>query len=221
MVGDPNLNRHLDLTLTEGPVKLSAIAERVSVDYQQLISSAFVKCISNFSLRFADMTKSKSKAAERITPSQEKSKGIAIKEDEVTSKGTTSKLSITTGKGKGKRPTSARKTITLDPNIPSWARGFCRAVHVFLADSLSTDLGESSTVVPPEEKSQRPCTSTNTKKEINRLRSNNDKLTNVLSPEGKDQIYDEIEQSACRRAVPRSYTISPNDSECEDAEGKS
>lgn len=28
-----------------------------------------------------------------------------------------------------------------------------------------------------QEKSQRPCTSTNTKKEINRLRSNNDKLT--------------------------------------------
>ncbi|WMV49812.1 hypothetical protein MTR67_043197 [Solanum verrucosum] len=56
----------------------------------------------------------------------------------------------TTRKGKGKRPISARKTITLDTNIPSWARGFCRAVHVFLEDSHSTELGEFGTVVPPK-----------------------------------------------------------------------
>uniref|UniRef100_M1DK13 Uncharacterized protein n=1 Tax=Solanum tuberosum TaxID=4113 RepID=M1DK13_SOLTU len=92
----------------------------------------------------------KPKAAERITPAQEKSKGIAIKEDAVTSKGKALKLPTTTGKGNGKRPTPAKKTITLDPNIPSWARGFCRAVHVFLADSQSTNLGEVGTVVPPE-----------------------------------------------------------------------
>uniref|UniRef100_M1DCD8 Integrase core domain containing protein n=1 Tax=Solanum tuberosum TaxID=4113 RepID=M1DCD8_SOLTU len=92
----------------------------------------------------------KSKVAERIAPSQEKSKGIAIKEDAVTSKGKALKLPTTSGKGKGKRPTSTRKTITLDPNIPSWARGFCRAVHVLLVNSHSTDLGESGTVVPPE-----------------------------------------------------------------------
>uniref|UniRef100_M1DTM7 Uncharacterized protein n=1 Tax=Solanum tuberosum TaxID=4113 RepID=M1DTM7_SOLTU len=48
-----------------------------------------------------------------------------------------------------------RKTITLDPNIPSWAKGFCRAVHVFLADLHSTDLGESGTVVSPEVQLER------------------------------------------------------------------
>ncbi|KAG5631402.1 hypothetical protein H5410_003119 [Solanum commersonii] len=31
--------------------------------------------------------------------------------------------------------------------------------------------------------------------------------SNVLIPEGKDQVGDEMEQSACRRAVPRSSTI--------------
>ncbi|KAG5585283.1 hypothetical protein H5410_045717 [Solanum commersonii] len=44
----------------------------------------------------------KSKAVERITPTQEKSKGIAIKEDAVTSKGKDMKLPTTSGKGKGK-----------------------------------------------------------------------------------------------------------------------
>ncbi|KAG5595241.1 hypothetical protein H5410_036473 [Solanum commersonii] len=34
---------------------------------------------------------------------------------------------------------------------------------------------------------------------------------NVLSPERKDQIGGEKEQSGCRRAVPRSSTIYPND----------
>uniref|UniRef100_M1DSC8 Uncharacterized protein n=1 Tax=Solanum tuberosum TaxID=4113 RepID=M1DSC8_SOLTU len=92
----------------------------------------------------------KSKVVERITPAQEKFKGIVINEDAATSKGKAMKLPITTRKGKGKRPTSTRKTITLDPNIPSWSRGFCRAVHVFLADLHSTEFGESGTVVPPE-----------------------------------------------------------------------
>uniref|UniRef100_M1D8G7 Uncharacterized protein n=1 Tax=Solanum tuberosum TaxID=4113 RepID=M1D8G7_SOLTU len=47
------------------------------------------------------------------------------------------------------------------------------------------------------------------------------RVFSVLSPEGKDQISGEMEQSACRRAVPRSSTILPNDQRREDAEGKS
>ena len=45
--------------------------------------------------------------------------------------------------------------------------------------------------------------------------------SSVLSPEGKDQVGDEKEHSACRWTVPRGSTISPNDSEREDDEGKS
>ncbi|WMV08197.1 hypothetical protein MTR67_001582 [Solanum verrucosum] len=47
------------------------------------------------------------------------------------------------------------------------------------------------------------------------------KKRSVLSPEGKNQVGDEKEQSACCRTVPRSSTISLNDSERENAEGKS
>ncbi|KAG5619750.1 hypothetical protein H5410_004968 [Solanum commersonii] len=58
-----------------------------------------------------------------------------------------------------------------------------------------------------------------------RLRSPNGlnlaQSSSVLSPKGKDQVGDEREQSACRRTVPRSSTISPNDPEHEDAEEKS
>uniref|UniRef100_M1DQ19 Uncharacterized protein n=1 Tax=Solanum tuberosum TaxID=4113 RepID=M1DQ19_SOLTU len=43
----------------------------------------------------------------------------------------------------------------------------------------------------------------------------------VLISEGKDQVGDEREQSARRRTVLRSSTISPNDSKREYAEGKS
>uniref|UniRef100_M1DEM6 Uncharacterized protein n=1 Tax=Solanum tuberosum TaxID=4113 RepID=M1DEM6_SOLTU len=41
----------------------------------------------------------------------------------------------------------------------------------------------------------------------------------VLSPEGEGQVCDENEQSVRCRAVPRSSTISPNDSKREEAEG--
>ncbi|KAG5595399.1 hypothetical protein H5410_036631 [Solanum commersonii] len=53
----------------------------------------------------------KPKAAERITLAQEKSKGILIKEDTVTSKGKASKLPTTTGKGKGKSVWSSRESM--------------------------------------------------------------------------------------------------------------
>ncbi|WMV41597.1 hypothetical protein MTR67_034982, partial [Solanum verrucosum] len=43
----------------------------------------------------------------------------------------------------------------------------------------------------------------------------------VLSPKRKDQISSKKKQSTCRRAVPRSSTIPPNDLGREDAEGKS
>ncbi|KAG5595558.1 hypothetical protein H5410_036790 [Solanum commersonii] len=36
----------------------------------------------------------------------------------------------------------------------------------------------------------------------------------VLCPKGKGQVGDEMEQSAHRRSVLRSSTISPNDSKC-------
>uniref|UniRef100_M1DVG1 Uncharacterized protein n=1 Tax=Solanum tuberosum TaxID=4113 RepID=M1DVG1_SOLTU len=38
----------------------------------------------------------------------------------------------------------------------------------------------------------------------------------VLSPEGKGQVGDEMEQSVCCRSVPQSSTISPNDSKREE-----
>ncbi|WMV25035.1 hypothetical protein MTR67_018420 [Solanum verrucosum] len=41
----------------------------------------------------------------------------------------------------------------------------------------------------------------------------------MLSPEGKDQIGGEKEQSAYHRAVPRSSTMSPNDPKHDDAQG--
>ncbi|WMV41086.1 hypothetical protein MTR67_034471 [Solanum verrucosum] len=40
-----------------------------------------------------------------------------------------------------------------------------------------------------------------------------------MSPEGKGQVSDEMKQSACRQTVPRSSTISPNDSKREEAKG--
>ncbi|KAG5598867.1 hypothetical protein H5410_030237 [Solanum commersonii] len=42
----------------------------------------------------------------------------------------------------------------------------------------------------------------------------------VISPEGKDQVGNEKEQLACRQIVLQSSTISPNDPEREDVEGK-
>uniref|UniRef100_M1DZ42 Integrase core domain containing protein n=1 Tax=Solanum tuberosum TaxID=4113 RepID=M1DZ42_SOLTU len=70
------------------------------------------------------------------------------------------------------------------------------AVHVFLANSHSTELGESGTVVPLE------------------VTSGTD-----AQDQGKGQVGDEMEQSARRRSVPRSSTISPKDSKREKAEG--
>ncbi|KAG5581768.1 hypothetical protein H5410_052395 [Solanum commersonii] len=41
----------------------------------------------------------------------------------------------------------------------------------------------------------------------------------TLSPEGKGQVGNEMEQSACRRTLSRCSTISPDDSKCEEAKG--
>ena len=43
----------------------------------------------------------------------------------------------------------------------------------------------------------------------------------MLSPEGKDQVGDEKEQSACRRVFPRCSVGSPKVTELDDAEGQS
>ena len=45
--------------------------------------------------------------------------------------------------------------------------------------------------------------------------------SSVPSPERKDQIDGEKEQSACRREIPWSSTMSPNDPKHDDAEGQS
>ncbi|KAG5630995.1 hypothetical protein H5410_002712 [Solanum commersonii] len=44
-------------------------------------------------------------------------------------------------------------------------------------------------------------------------------LAFVLSPKGKDQVGGKKEQSAHRREVSQSSTMSPNDPEHDDAEG--
>uniref|UniRef100_M1DBK7 Integrase core domain containing protein n=1 Tax=Solanum tuberosum TaxID=4113 RepID=M1DBK7_SOLTU len=95
-----------------------------------------------------DLTRSK--AAERTIPAQEKTKGITINEDTTISRGKATKLPTTGGKGKGKRSISDRKITIRDPNVPLWAWGFCAAVHVFLEDSHVTTLSGSGTAVPPE-----------------------------------------------------------------------
>uniref|UniRef100_M0ZYM2 Uncharacterized protein n=1 Tax=Solanum tuberosum TaxID=4113 RepID=M0ZYM2_SOLTU len=43
--------------------------------------------------------------------------------------------------------------------------------------------------------------------------------SSVLTPEGKDQVGGKREQSAHRREVPRSSTMSPNDPEDDDTRG--
>uniref|UniRef100_M1DX96 Integrase core domain containing protein n=1 Tax=Solanum tuberosum TaxID=4113 RepID=M1DX96_SOLTU len=99
----------------------------------------------------------RSKANERIMPSQEKTNGITINEEATISRDKAKKLPTTGGKGKGKRPTSDRMTTIRDSNIPSWARGFCTVVYVFLEESLvtassgsGTAPSGSGTTVPPE-----------------------------------------------------------------------
>uniref|UniRef100_M1E0D9 Integrase core domain containing protein n=1 Tax=Solanum tuberosum TaxID=4113 RepID=M1E0D9_SOLTU len=93
---------------------------------------------------------SRSKAAERIIPAHEKTKGITINEDAAISRGKATKLPTTSGKGKGKRSTSDRNTTIRDPNVPSWAWGFYASMHVFLEDSHVTAPSGSGTAIPPE-----------------------------------------------------------------------
>uniref|UniRef100_M1DSV7 Uncharacterized protein n=1 Tax=Solanum tuberosum TaxID=4113 RepID=M1DSV7_SOLTU len=113
------------------PTHLARVSEWAKVE---AVLKAATRC-SRETESIRDLTKSK--AAERITSAQEKSKGIEIKDDAITSQRKASKLPTTIGKGKGKRPTSARKTITLDPNIPSWTLIFLHGPGDFAERCMS------------------------------------------------------------------------------------
>jgi len=53
-------------------------------------------------------------------------------------------------KGKGKKPTSDRKTTIRDPNVPSWAPGFYAVVQAFLAEMPLAAPSGFGTAVPSE-----------------------------------------------------------------------
>uniref|UniRef100_M1DI08 Integrase core domain containing protein n=1 Tax=Solanum tuberosum TaxID=4113 RepID=M1DI08_SOLTU len=131
-------------TITGGPIKFGEVN-----DYSACCRVARrARLMSPNGREPDDMTRSK--AGERIIPAQQKTKGITINEDAARSRGKATKLPTTGGKGKGKRSTSDRKTIIRDPNVPSWARGFCADVHVFLEDSHVIAHSGSGTTIPPE-----------------------------------------------------------------------
>uniref|UniRef100_M1DN11 Uncharacterized protein n=1 Tax=Solanum tuberosum TaxID=4113 RepID=M1DN11_SOLTU len=109
--------------------------------------SVLLSNISLTSLRdFAHMTKPK--PTERIKPAQEEVQRNCDKRRCSYVERKNFKTTHNYWERQRQEDHSCQENITLDPNTPLRARGFCREVHVFLADSQSTDLGEAGTVVP-------------------------------------------------------------------------
>uniref|UniRef100_M1DG09 Uncharacterized protein n=1 Tax=Solanum tuberosum TaxID=4113 RepID=M1DG09_SOLTU len=102
-----------------------------------------------------------------------------------------------------------RKTTIRDPNVPSWAWGFCAAVHVFLEDSHVTDPSGPGTAIPLE------ITFVGLE-----LAFEASKVSLRFFGNGENQVGNRKKQSACRRIVPRCSTPSPNVTKLEVTEGQ-
>uniref|UniRef100_M1DTT8 Uncharacterized protein n=1 Tax=Solanum tuberosum TaxID=4113 RepID=M1DTT8_SOLTU len=125
--------------------------------------------------------------------------------------------------------TSSRRRMPIDPNVPSWARGFVNAIHALGASHELDEMVEENiaTEAEFEGKHGHYFAKRNEKAEKN---EENEGLriakgsyfafcSSLLSPEGKDRVDEKREQSVHHREVSRGSTMSPNAPEHDDAEG--